>query len=369
MGVPVAAVSSNDHRRIRPIAAELTVVGVIYLTYRAGRGISRDAADEALRNAADVVHAEQVLGIFHEQSVQDLVLQSRTLIEFLNRYYVGVHFPATIAFLVWAYLRHIHAYRRVRTWFAGVTLLALGLHVVYPLAPPRMTAGFVDTLRVYGPQIYTPDTTRSVANQFAAMPSLHFGWALMLAVSMVAIKRNRRSLLVLAHPAVTLLAIVATGNHYWLDAIVVTLLAASVGAAMLTASHSSHRSRTTETLPTAVSVVAARGALGSIAADYGSAVSPAPGLRVADTTSGEPSPRPIPTVTLASDDPLAARGCCRSRCHRRPLAGTPTPMTDHRERAPIGRGVPLTVPSHGAPISASSPAMPTETSRRPPSTG
>jgi len=72
--------------------------------------------------------------------------------------------------------------------------------------------------------IYDADAAHSGVNQIAAMPSLHFGWAVMVAVSVVAIQRTRRSCLLLLHPAVTLLAIVATGNHYWLDAAVALLL-------------------------------------------------------------------------------------------------------------------------------------------------
>lgn len=319
---------------MRPIALEIAVCGGLFLAYRAGRSISRDAADEALRNAADVVHVERTLGIFHEQAVQRLALHSHTLVELLNRYYVSVHFPATIVFLVWAYLRHIHAYRLIRTWFAGVTLLALGLHVIYPLAPPRMTEGFVDTLRVFGPRIYSPDTSRSVANQFAAMPSLHFGWALMLAVSVVVIKQSRISLLALVHPVVTLFAIVATGNHYWLDAIVVTVLAAVVGAVVLT-----HRSRAAEMLPvSAVSAVA-----------VSSAPRSASSSATASSSSATTSVPAVPTAT-ATAAAVATGG--RPRCHRRPACGSSTPMADSRERAPIGRGASLTDPSHAPPTEA-----------------
>jgi hypothetical protein len=152
-------------------------------------------------------------------------------VAFLNRYYVTVHFPLTAMMLMYVYLRHQGTYARARNWFVSVTLAALVIHVLFPLAPPRMIhdAGFVDTLQRFGPHIYSTDTTQSIANQFAAMPSLHFGWAVMVACTFIAIKRTRRSLLALLHPAITLLAIVATANHYWIDAAVALLLV--VGAA------------------------------------------------------------------------------------------------------------------------------------------
>lgn len=81
--------------------------------------------------------------------------------------------------------------------------------------------GLIDTAQVYGPSVYaaTPDND-AMANQFAAMPSLHFGWALMVAIGLIAATRGRLRWLWLLHPLVTLLVVVGTANHYWLDTIV-----------------------------------------------------------------------------------------------------------------------------------------------------
>ena len=220
-------------RRIRAAAIELVIVTAGFLTYRWCRLFTRDENRQAMRNAGHVIDFERALGIFGEQTVQQWALNSRVVVDVLNRYYVSVHFPITIVFLVWVYFRHFAAYSFIRTWFALVTLTALAIHVGFPLAPPRMTDGFVDTLQQFGPRVYAADPRRSVANQFAAMPSLHFGWALMLACSVIAIKRTRRSTIILLHPLLTLFAIVATGNHYWLDAIAAGLLAAVFAVVML----------------------------------------------------------------------------------------------------------------------------------------
>lgn len=224
--------SARTHRW-RSAAIELALVAFLFALYRSGRSLSHESVDRAFQNAAHVIRFEQAIGVFNERTVQDWVLGSQALVKLLNRYYVSVHFPITIAFFVWAYVYHLRAYRFIRTWFVIVTLVALAIHVGFPLAPPRMTSGFVDTLQQYGPRIYTADPSRSVANQFAAMPSLHFGWALMLAVSVVAIRRTRRSLFIFLHPFVTLLAIVGTGNHFWFDAAVALVLAAVVGLVLL----------------------------------------------------------------------------------------------------------------------------------------
>ena len=202
-----------------PLAAEVLLMGALFLGYRQVRYLTRGDAGEALQNAASVVHFERIIGVFNERTVQQLVLDWEPVVHFLNRYYVGVHFPATIAFILWAFVFHQRSYPAVRALFLLVTAPALVIHVIYPLAPPRLLGqGFVDTLHVYGPNIYPRDVTKSVANQFAAMPSLHFGWALLVALCFMGIKRTRWSAIALLHPAITLLAIVATGNHYWIDA-------------------------------------------------------------------------------------------------------------------------------------------------------
>jgi hypothetical protein len=111
------------------------------------------------------------------------------------------------------------------------TAFALVLHALVPLAPPRMLPGFVDTMAVYGPNAYASEQVAAVANQHAAMPSVHFMWAAIVAYGVVLVGRTRWRWVALAHPAVTLFAIVATANHYWLDAAVgAALVAAAVVA-------------------------------------------------------------------------------------------------------------------------------------------
>jgi hypothetical protein len=159
--------------------------------------------------------------------VQHALLHSGGLVHIANTYYATVHFPATAAFLIWLYLRSPRHYIWARRVLAALTAAALVLHLTFPLAPPRMLAAahLVDTGQVYGPTVYgaTPQTD-SMANQFAAMPSLHFGWALMVAVGLIAATRSRLRWLWLLHPALTLFVVVGTANHYWLDAIVATAL-------------------------------------------------------------------------------------------------------------------------------------------------
>jgi hypothetical protein len=150
------------------------------------------------------------------------------MVEAANWYYVGVHFPLTALFLAWGWWRRPPSdYRWARRLIITMTGLALVIHTAMPLAPPRMMSrlGFVDTMATIGPSAYE-GSAATIANQFAAMPSLHVGWALLLSVVVIRTTTTRWRWLTLAHPAVTTLVVVVTANHYWLDALVAAALLA-----------------------------------------------------------------------------------------------------------------------------------------------
>ncbi|MCX5192770.1 phosphatase PAP2 family protein [Streptomyces sp. NBC_00249] len=217
----------------RRLIRELLLVAGLFAVYKAGRTLSTGRTEEAFRNAARVWDAERALHLPGEGAVQRLLLHSDAVVHTANTYYAAVHFPATALFLIWLYLRRPRHYLWTRRVLAVLTGAALVLHLSFPLAPPRMlgAAHLVDTGQVYGPTVYgAAPATDTMANQFAAMPSLHFGWALMLALGMIAATRSRWRALWLLHPLATLLVVVGTANHYWVDAIVATLL---LGAALL----------------------------------------------------------------------------------------------------------------------------------------
>jgi hypothetical protein len=219
------------------LAREVVVIVALLLVYRLGRTLGRDETAQAFQNAREVLSLEDWLGIDTERSWQRIALDHPTLVRLLNRYYASVHFPATIAFLVFVYVRAPRLVPHIRYLFVSVTAVALVIHLAYPLAPPRMLDGYVDTIARYGPAIYQQSGVESVANQFAAMPSLHFGWAVLVAYGVVRALRTRWRWLVLLHPAITLAAIVLTANHFWLDALVAGgLIALALAAAPAAAS-------------------------------------------------------------------------------------------------------------------------------------
>lgn len=210
-----------------PLVRELLLVMGLFLVYKAGRQLATGQTDEALRNARQIWDAERGVGLPGEGGVQHLLLHSDALVHAANTYYATVHFPATLLVLAWLYWRRPLHYVWTRRALAALTAVALVLHLTFPLAPPRMlgAAHLVDTGQVYGPTVYgsSPETD-SFANQFAAMPSLHVGWALMAAIALMAATRSRLRPLWLLHPLLTLVIVVGTANHYWLDAIVAVAL-------------------------------------------------------------------------------------------------------------------------------------------------
>jgi hypothetical protein len=130
----------------------LLLVG-LFLVYRLGRLAITGHDDLAIANAWNVWDVERLLRFPDEERLQDWTLQWPDLLRAANWYYVAVHFPATVAFLAWGWLRRPpEEYRWARRLIITLTALALLLHIAMPLAPPRMlpSLGFVDTMTVFG---------------------------------------------------------------------------------------------------------------------------------------------------------------------------------------------------------------------------
>ena len=216
----------NHPRRGRPmlrrVGQEALVITLAMLAYRLARLITAGEVEQAMDNAARVLRMEHVMLLPPELGVQRLLVSTGWLVRAANGYYALVHFPATALFLCWTFLRRPGHYAWVRNSLIGLTAVALAVHLFTPLAPPRMLPrlGFVDTGTVFGPAVYGPPTSDHISNQYAAMPSLHVGWSLFVAVGLVVMTRSRWRWLWLLHPFATLVVVVGTANHYWLDALV-----------------------------------------------------------------------------------------------------------------------------------------------------
>jgi len=173
--------------------------------------------DGALGRARWLWHAERVLHMPSEAVVQRAFLPHPLLIQAFNLYYAGLHFAVLIGCLVWLFFRYRASYLRVRTTVVLFTALSLLVQLI-PVAPPRMLPGdhMVDTAVVYGQSVYG-NVAGFQADQLSAMPSVHIGWALLVAIVVVQVSRSRWRWLALSYPVLTTLATVVTANHFWLD--------------------------------------------------------------------------------------------------------------------------------------------------------
>lgn len=204
---------------------EIPLIAVLYLAYVGGRILASHDTGAAFDHAESVWGIERLLGLPSEHTVQQLALQWPPLVKAMGVYYAKVHFPATGAMLLWLFLRRPQVYPWFRWTLALLTGFGLVGHVLYPLAPPRMLTdhGMIDTATRYGQSVYGPVGT-GLANQFAAMPSLHVAWAVLVAIAVIVTLRSRWRWLAVLHPVTTLAVVVVTGNHYWLDGIIGCLL-------------------------------------------------------------------------------------------------------------------------------------------------
>jgi hypothetical protein len=178
----------------------------------------------ALARSGWIWHFERVIGLPSEASLQRVFLPHPLLVQFFNLYYDSLHFPVLISCLVWLFVWHRDSYRRWRTTLVALTGLCLLIQLV-PVAPPRMLpqAGMVDTAVLYHESVYT-NVAGFNADQLSAMPSVHVGWAILIAVAVISTARTKWRWLALLYPMMTTLAVIVTANHFWLDGIVAGLL-------------------------------------------------------------------------------------------------------------------------------------------------
>lgn len=201
------------------LAQELLLWGGLYGVYLLVRGQTIAGLGEALANARRVVELERLTGLDQERLIQDASQALGVLDELLARYYELGFFPVVIAGLIVLAHRNRDRYREVRTAMLLAISAATVLFALLPTAPPRLVPGLglIDTVGMNGHD--TGSLYGVPYNPYAAMPSMHVGWTLLLAIGLYGIAHGVVRIVVVAHPAVMTVAVVATGNHYLLDAL------------------------------------------------------------------------------------------------------------------------------------------------------
>ena len=213
---PIQRAASSPRRGL----VEVATLALLYAIYEVVRGQGHATPAVARAHTDWVVGLERNLHVFGERAVQngaDAVPGAATL---LGIAYIALHFIGTAAFLIWLYRRHRDRFPLVRNVLIAATGIALVFYVVFPVAPPRLARlGFVDTVTHSAKVNLSSDMLGSLYNPFAAVPSLHFGYALVVGVTLATVARRRVVRIIgWTYPAVMLLVIVATGNHFFFDA-------------------------------------------------------------------------------------------------------------------------------------------------------
>ena len=208
----------------------------VYQGYQIVRGMSEAKGALALANAERIIDVERSLGLFFEPAFQSAALQLSWLVDGANWMYVNSHFIITTSFLAWLYLFRNEHFYFVRNMFMVAMLLALTGYLLYPTAPPRLVPGegFVDTIATFAGVSTDSNAVSLLVNKYAAVPSMHIGFAIMIAVPAVMLVKARVLKVAWAmYPLLVFSVIVVTGNHFWLDA----AAGAAVAACAATIAH------------------------------------------------------------------------------------------------------------------------------------
>ena len=208
-----------------------------YALYDVSRAVVVGREAVAMANGLFFMNLEKAIGMFWEPWVQGRVSAFPPLMDFLVWSYGALHLPLIMATTVWIFTQRRSRWTQFRNWFLAMNFMAVLLYFLLPTAPPRMifTSGVADMSYLQGkrPAIFEDGL---LANPFAAMPSLHFAYALFVALALFMLARQSWMRWGgFAYPALVLLAIVATGNHFIVDAVasVLVVLAAYVFAVSL----------------------------------------------------------------------------------------------------------------------------------------
>ncbi len=209
-----------------------------------GKAQSPAAYNRAVKDSSHVVNAEKHLGVYHEKAVQHLAEQVPLLLRGLDTFWSLAYLLVTVAVIIWLIRWQPQRYRRLRTVFVLATAAGLIVFAFFPSVPPRMLPqqfGFIDTWTQFGGiGMKTPPRIERISDPFASMPSLHVAWAVWCALAIApACKRRWGRALAWGYASLTIVAVIATGNHFILDVlngtllVVVALVAVNLGSSWL----------------------------------------------------------------------------------------------------------------------------------------
>jgi hypothetical protein len=223
----LASARTRERVRVLPkgwpdFLLQLGLFAVADLLYEISRTLAKGDLAVAFVHARDVVSVEKSIGIFTELDVQHWALARPWVLDVANITYFHAHFAVTTCFMFWLY------YYFVRNIVFSAMAVALIGYVLFPTAPPRMLTdlGFIDTLEKTADVNFNTGAVSLLSNPFAAVPSVHTCFSLIIGASCFFLVRRRAVRFIwLLYPCLIVFSIVATGNHFWLDAILGAVLA------------------------------------------------------------------------------------------------------------------------------------------------
>jgi hypothetical protein len=228
-----SAAQTRRPSRWRGAAREILLVLAGVLVYFGVRGVAVTDAQEALDHALDLVALEKALGLYVEPSLQTLMLGSDWLVDVMNWIYIWGHWPVIVVVLLWLFFAHPAGYRRTRNAMLISGGVGLVIFAAFPVAPPRLAGlGLIDTVTEHS-SAYRVLQPPAFVNQYAAMPSLHVGWDLLMGLAVYTYARHVAVRIAgLALPVLMVSSVLLTANHYVIDAAVgAVLVLASMAAA------------------------------------------------------------------------------------------------------------------------------------------
>jgi PAP2 superfamily protein len=236
----IAVIRSPRTSTAAPYLQESAIIAGLYALWQLAATLSGLSTSGAFARGRWIERFQRDVGLPSERSVQQLILGHPIVEQVCNLYYASMHFGMLGVFLLWLFIRHRHSYPRVRNVLVVLTAACLIVQLI-PVAPPRLfpDLGFVDVAAKYGQSVY--NLSGITVDELGAMPSVHVGWAVLVGWAVVTISNSRYRWLALLHPVLTVFVVVATGNHFWMDAIVAVALLIASNAAVALAMRPDHR--------------------------------------------------------------------------------------------------------------------------------
>jgi len=207
----------NGGGTVGAVAREASRVALLYTLWQVAGRLSVSGIERANDRGLWVWHLERTLRLPSERAFQELIVPHGWLAQAANVYYAVAHVPGMGLFLVWLFFFHRAEYPGWRNVLVGITFVSLLIQLM-PVAPPRLipSIGMLDTGVAYGQSVYAIGGS-TVAGQLQAMPSLHVGWAALIAIATWRLSTRWARWLGAGHLVATVAVVTITANHYWLD--------------------------------------------------------------------------------------------------------------------------------------------------------